>query len=154
MAIRLLLANSQSNLPVIVDDVLSLTRNLCPEPSAKDDLLPQLKVLLNNEPKLLSLVSPHSLIERDWKPAEARTYINMDLWLDTICLVLRMFPGAGHHSYCQNFGDVSPLALETVFDQPIHELEILLLRLRSLLLPSLTANEEIAGVLQQQLTQR
>jgi len=151
IAIRLLLANRQSNLPVILDDVLSLTRSLCPQPSSKDELLPQLKTLLNNEPKLLNLVSPHCLIAREWTPAEARAGINQDLWLDAVCLLLRLFPGAGHHSYCRSFGDVSPLALETVFDRPINELETLLLRLRSLLLPTLSANEEIAGVLRAQL---
>jgi hypothetical protein len=60
--------------------------------------------------------------------------------------VLRLFPGSGPHSFCKDFGDVSPLALETVFDAPIQELEALLLRLRSTLAPSLSANEEIAAV--------
>lgn len=151
IGVRLLLANRLSNLPVIVDDVLSLTRSLCPEPTAKDELLPQLKTLLANEPKLLALVSPHALLERDCPPDQARAHINLDLWLDAVCLLLRLFPGAGHHSYCRDFGDVSPLALETVFDQPLNELELLLLRLRSVLLPSLSANEEIANVLRERL---
>jgi len=66
-------------------------------------------------------------------------------------LLLRLFPGAGSNSFCKSFGDVSPLALETVFDRPIQELETLLLRLRSVLAPSLSANDEIAGVLLEQL---
>lgn len=151
IAIRLLLANSRSNLPVVVDDVLSLSRYFGKDPGAKEDLLPQLQALLANEPKLKDLVSPHALIEREWTPAQAREQVAMELWLDTICLLLRLFPGAGSHAYCRSFGDVSPLALETVFDKPIHELEVLLARLRSLLLPTLASNEEIAGVLLEQL---
>lgn len=151
MAIRLLLANSRSNLPAIVDDVLSLSRCFGKDTNEKDELKPQLLALLENEQKLLDLVSPHSLIERDWTPAQARSHISSDLWFDAVCLLLRLFPGAGAHAYCQSFGDVSALALETVFDKPIHELEVLLARIRSLLLPSLTANEEIAGVLLEQL---
>ena len=152
MAVRLLLANSQSNLPEIVDEVLSLARHLGKEPGAKDDLLPRLKALVEREPKLLDLISPHSLIERDWTPAQARAHINLDIWLDAICLLIRMFPGAGAHSYCKSFGDVSPLALETVFNTPIQELETLVARLRTILTPSLCANEEIATILLAQLT--
>jgi hypothetical protein len=76
----------------------------------------------------------------------------MQLWLETILLLLRLPPGAGASSYCKNFGDVSPLALETVFDRPIQELDALVLRLRSALVPSLAANEEIAGVVLEELS--
>jgi hypothetical protein len=71
----------------------------------------------------------------------------MKLWIETITLVLRLFPGSGGHSFCKDFGDVSPLALETVFDAPMQELEALLLRLRGTLAPSLSANEEIAAII-------
>ena len=151
MAIRVLLANGQSNLPVIIDEVLSLARHLGKEPTEEDQLLPKLKALLEHEPKLLDLVSPHSLIERDCAPAQARTQMDMDLWLETICLLVRLFPGTGTHSYCASFGGVSPLALETVFDRPIQELETLVLRLRSVLTPSLSANQEIASLLLEHL---
>lgn len=151
MATRVLLANRRSNLPVIVDDLLGLARHLGKDPTEADKLLPKLKALVETSPHLLDLISPHALVERDWTPAQARAQLSMDLWLETICLLLRLFPGNGTHSYCKSFGDVSPLALETVFDQPIQELETLILRLRSSLVPSLSANEEIAGVLLQQL---
>jgi hypothetical protein len=151
MGIRMLLANSTSNLPVIVDEILSLSRHLGKEPAEDNNLLPKLTALVEQEEKLLDLVSPHSLIEREGSPAEARAQMAMGLWLETISVLLRLFPAAGAHSYCQSFGDVSPVALETVFDQPLQELETLLLRLRSVVAPSLATNEEIAGVILQQL---
>src|SRR5439155_19646946 len=100
---------------------------------------------------LLDLVSPTALIERDWQPQQARAHIHLQLWFEIIALLLRLFPGAGSYSFCKGFGDVSPLALETVFDRPIQELETLVLRLRSALAPSLSANEEIVSVLLEQL---
>ncbi len=151
MAIRFLLANGKSNLPVIVDDVLGLARHLGKDSADGEKLLPKLNSLLERERNLLDLVSPHALIEREWTAEQARAQIHLDIWLETISLVLRLFPGAGAHSYCKSFGDVSPIALETVFDHPIQELETLVLRLRSALAPSLSANEEIAGVLLEQL---
>lgn len=152
IATRVLLANRKSNLPVIVDDVLSLARHLGKDTIEEDKLPAKLKALVEATPNLLDLIGPHSLVERDWSPAQAREQMNMDLWIETICLLLRLFPGNGNHSYCKSFGDVSPLALETVFDRPIQELETLILRLRSTLVPSLSANEEIAAVLIEQLT--
>lgn len=152
MATRILLANNKTDLPVIVDEVLSLARNLGQDSVPEDALLSKLKSLLEREPKLLDLVSPHSLIEGNSPPSMARSQMGMELWLETICLLLRLFPGSGSQSWCKSFGDVSPLALETVFDRPIQELETILLRLRSSLVPSLAANEEIAQVLLAQLT--
>jgi hypothetical protein len=151
MGVRLLLANRQSNLPVIVDECLSLARRFGKAQPDRDSFRHQLQELLRQEPNLLDSISPHRLLDQELTPAQARAQMNQNLWLDAVCLLLRLFPGAGAQSYCQSFGDVSPLALETVFDQPIQELETLLLRLRSILTPSLCANEEIAQVLRQQL---
>jgi len=97
-------------------------------------------------------VSPHHLIESGGSPQAARAGIQIDLWLDAVAFLLRLFPGAGSQSFCKDLGDVSPLALETVFNRPIEELERMVLRLRSALLPSLSANEEIASVILEQLT--
>ena len=151
IAIRALLANSKSNLPVIVDDVLGLARHVGKEDEKEGKLCPGLKALLEGEQKLYDLASPHALIELDWTPAQARSQICLELWLETIAWLLRLFPGAGTQSYCKNFGDVSPLAMETVFDAPIQELEHLALRLRSVLLPTTAANQEIAIAVLDQL---
>jgi hypothetical protein len=147
IAIRALLANSKSNLPVIVDDVLGLARYIGKDPEKDEPLPARLKALLEHEQKLFDLVSPHSLVEREWTPPQARSQIQLDLWLETVAWLLRLFPGAGSQSYCKNFGDVAPLALESVFDRPIQELEGLTLRLRSILAPTTTANLEIASAI-------
>jgi len=152
LGIRLLLADGQSNLPVMVDEILSLARKLGPGPGAEAHRHSSLKQLIERDPKILDLISPHHLIGSKGNAAPVRAQPNMDLWLDAVGLLLRFFPGVGAQSYCKSFGDVSPLALETVFDQPLQELEILLARLRSILTPSLCANEDIAAVLLQQLT--
>ena len=151
MGVRMLLANSKSNLPVILDEVLSLGRRLGEDPNKEKTFVPKLKSLIESDPQLLDLVSPHALIESGGSPPEARSKINMELWIEMIELLLRLFPGAGSNSYCKSFGDVSPLALETLFDRPIQEFETLLLRLRSVLAPGLFANDEIASVLMQEL---
>jgi hypothetical protein len=151
IAIRALLANGQSNLPVIVDDVLGLARRLGKEPVEEGNFIPKFRALLEAEPKLIDLVRPPSLLDSGQSSSQAWDDPHNSLWLETVALVLRLFPGTGSHSYCQNFGDVSPLALETVFDRPVHDLETLLLRLRSILVPTLSDNAEIAAILLDEL---
>jgi len=151
MAVRFLLANSQSNLPIILDEILSLARSVGDSSKDKEDYLAELRKLVKNDENLLNFVSPHNLIECGLSPKQARANICMDIWLETISWLLRLFPDTGVHSFCKDFGDVSPLALETVFDNPMQQLELIILRLRSILAPSLSENVEISNVILQQL---
>src|ERR1043166_899133 len=146
LGVRVLLANGSTDLPATVDDVIGLARRIGSSSRDQSDMGMQLRNLLESEPKLRDLVSPHALVESGLTPAQARAQVRMELWTDTIALLLRLFPGAGSYSYCKNLGDVSPLALETVFDAPIEHLTTLVQRLRSTLTPSLSTKEEIAGV--------
>lgn len=152
MAVRLLLANSKSNLPVILDEALGLARRLGKNDKKDDGALSKLKSVLESDSRLLDVISPHQIIESSASPQEARNAIQMDLWLESMAFLLRLFPAADSHSFCKDLGDVSPLALETVFDQPIEELERIVVRLRSTLMPSAAANQEIAGVILEALS--
>jgi hypothetical protein len=151
VAVRVLLANGQSNLPEILDEVLSLARQV--EKHVKDEggFLPGMQALIKGDPHFLELVGPHKLVDSGHSPQEAWAKIQSELWLETVGLILRLFPGSGSHGFCKDFGDVSPLALETVLDRPLQELETLVLRARSVLTPSLSANEEIASLILAQL---
>lgn len=151
LAIRALLANSKTNLPTLVDDVLGLARRMGKDPAPEEKIVPRLKEVLAEEKKLLELIGPQAWLELDWTPDQARAQVHAELWLESIAWLLRLFPGAGSQSYCKDFGDVSALALETVFDRPIQDLERLVLRLRSVLLPTTAANAEIAAVISQEL---
>jgi hypothetical protein len=150
LGLRILLANHGSNLPVIVDDFQGLARNIGKEAS-DEPLAERLENFLQKEKALLDLVSPHSLTDLGLNPEQARSQIAWPIWLETIALLLRLFPGAGTHSFCKGFGDVSPLALETVFDQPLQELETLVLRLRSVVTPTLFDNREITAAIMEVL---
>ncbi len=151
LGLRALLANSGTNLPVLIDDVLGLARHLGKEQSGSETLPARLKAALQKDSRVKELTSPRALIEGDATAEVAWSETHKDLWLDTVALVFRLFPGTGVYCFCKSFGDVSPLALETVFDQPIQELETLCQRLRSVLVPSLYANEEIAKIVADQL---
>ncbi len=149
LAVRILLANHQSNLPVILDEVLSLSRRLGENTKPGDDLRQKLAGLLEKDQHLSAFLNPAALLATGQPGAWGKT--GADLWLETVTLILRFFPGTGAHSFCKDFGDVSPLALENIFDRPIQDLESIVWRLRSMLVPSLTDHEEIAEVLLKEL---
>jgi len=151
IAVRVLLANSQAPLPAILDDVLGLSRRVGKDLDTADNLLARVKGVLESDSTLLDLVSPHRLLDQGAQPVEARSSIHWDIWLETVAWLLCLFPGMGSHSFCKDFGDVSPLALETVFDKPIDQLDQLLIRLRNVLLPTSAMNAEIARVIREQL---
>lgn len=151
LAVRVLLAHSQISLPPVVDDVLSLSRHVGKGLGNMESLPRRLNEVLDSDSRLMELVSPHRLVENGGAAAQARANIHLGLWVETIAWLLRLFPGAGPHSYCKDYGDVPPLALETVFEEPIQDLEQLVLRLRSVLMPTSAMNAEIAGVILEQI---
>jgi hypothetical protein len=73
----------------------------------------------------------------------------IDLWCDTLAVIVQLFPGIGPDSVCKDFGDVPSLALETVFNRPLGELEKLLLRSRGLILIDGNFNQEINAAIKE-----
>lgn len=151
IAVRFLLANAESNLPVVVDDVIGLARFIGKETPADNQFTAKLRKLLDSNEKLANLVSPHALLNSDQNPKQGAAQIHSEIWMETIAWLLRLFPGAGAHSYCRSFGDVTPLALENAFGQPVRDLESLARRLRTVLVPTTAANLEMTEVILQQL---
>ena len=103
IAVRVLLANSRSNLPVVLDETLSLSRLLGKPQTAEEVPAASLHSLLQKEERLLDLVSPHSLTESNDTPAQARSKIHLKLWIETIAIVLRLFPRIGPAELLQGF---------------------------------------------------
>ncbi len=151
MAVRILLANSSSELPVIVDEFLSLSYSLGSIIKQDDDGFEQFQAYVANDERLTSFLSAARLVDGESRHGDLKNPVHLQLWFETMYFILRLVPGAGEHSFCSNFGNVSPFALETIFDAPAQELESLLRRLRSCLLPSVVANEEIAFAVAQEL---
>ena len=69
------------------------------------------------------------------------------LWWSVLAWTLRLFPKLLPESFCKGYGDAPPLALETVFHEPIRELDALLLRWRAFLLGGWRQNQEVSGVI-------
>ena len=77
------------------------------------------------------------------EPAAAFELLPAELWHHLLASIARLFPGIDPESYCKDFGDANSLALETVFNQPLEDLEKLLVRSRSLIVIDWKANREV-----------
>lgn len=151
IGVRILLANNTKNLPVLLDEILSLARHVNDIPGEPEIRLAELQKLIHSEP-LCDLAGPGALVESGYTSQQAWSSIHAPTWLETISLLLRFFPDTGANAFCKSLGDVSPVALETAFDPALQTLEVLVLRLRSLFTPVFSTNDEIAAVIAEQIS--
>ncbi len=143
LAVRTLLVDDKTTLAVALDEMLSLARQVKSEHKADVPLGKRIRVILERDQRFMDSLGPHRLNREGLKPEDAFRLLPIDLWCDTLGVIVRFFPGIGPDSVCKDFGDVPALALETVFNGPLEELEKLLLRSRSLILIDWNFNQEI-----------
>jgi hypothetical protein len=143
LATRILLVDEETTLPVALDEIQSLARQLASEYSPDSSLSERLSKIVERDRRWAASLGPrHLVLDATARELATRT-IPMDLWWEVICLVLRLFPGLGPDSICRDFGDAPPSALDRIFETPIHMLEIALLRSRSLIVSDWNQNLEI-----------
>ena len=147
LGVRTLLVNEQNTLPVAVDELLSLARQAAAEPDSSLPLGQRVRGILEKNERFLEALGPHRLVRETVDPKEALAFLPADLWCDALAALIRFFPGLGPDSACKDFGDVPSLALETAFNQPLADVEKLVLRSRSLVVIDWNQNREINAVI-------
>jgi hypothetical protein len=157
LAVRTFLVNEQTSLAVSLDEMLSLARQIGthPEQSKQDGsatLAQRVGELLKKDARFGEALGSHRLIREEVKPEEVYKIIPAELWHSLLAAIVRMFPGLGPDSVAKDFGDAPALALESVFDAPLADLEQLLLRSRSLIVIDWTYNREVSSAIEEFLT--
>lgn len=145
LAVRALLVDGQTTLAVALDEVLSLARQAGAEHKDQPGIAlgQRIRTIFERDQRYMDSLGPHRLNCRGFTPEQAFGFLPAELWYDTLGVLVRLFPGAGPDSVCRDFGDVPSLALETVFNQPLEELEKLLVRSRSLIVIDWNFNREV-----------
>jgi hypothetical protein len=141
IATRILLVNGENTLAIALDEILSLARQISTE---KDAPFPaQLQDVIERDPRWSESLGPHRLTFDPEMRARAAHVVPPELWWQALGLIVRLFPGVGPASFCRDFGDAPPHALEKIFEEPIADLARLQLRSRSLVVPDWNQNLEI-----------
>jgi len=151
LATRILLVNNSTTLPLALDAVLSLARHLESSYDSSSKLRVRLEETFSADKRWIAALGPQQLLFDKITPDEALTLFPLKLWLSALALTVRMFPGAGPDSVCKGYGDAPQGGLHKVFDQTIAELEDLMTKTRSLIVPDRQASREIAGVIRKYL---
>ncbi len=147
VALRLLLAAENNALPDVLDRAFSLAHEAAQD-EAGGELTDRIAQAFANDPRWRETLGfEHALFTKSTEPAATESDLPPRLWWATLSFVLRLFPRLLPESYCKGYGDAPPLALETVFDAPIRELDGLLLRWRAYLLGDWRQNQEISRVI-------
>ncbi|MFH0879676.1 MAG: hypothetical protein V2A34_08185 [Lentisphaerota bacterium] len=148
LAVRILLQNKQVQLPVMLDHVLSLTRQVEASHDPNTSLSERLARILHDDPRWAEALGPHNLLYEPVSAAEGQAWMPEELWRDTLAMILQTFPGFGPDSRCKDFSDSPEGQLQRVFDRITQQLDALLLRTRSVLLGDAPCNHEIHEVIQ------
>lgn len=145
---RLFLCNAQTSMGVVADELLSLARQLGVDHDPAIPLAQRVRQVIERDTRLLESLGPHRLLHAALAPAEALQAIPANLWWELVGTLARCLPGLGPDAYCGDFGDVPAAQLEAVFERPLNDMRLLLVRSRSLLLIDWRENREIAGQIQ------
>ena len=144
---RTLLVNEQNTLAIALDELLSLGRQVAAGHSPEEPIGRRVRAVMEKDARFVEALGPHRLAREPLEPKEAFAYLPEELWYDMLGALVRLFPGLGPDSLCKDFGDAPGLALETVFNDALSNLERLLVRSRSLILIDWTANREIRSII-------
>jgi hypothetical protein len=151
LAVRTLLVDEEVSLPVALDEVLSLARQVAAAHDGTTPLAERVAAAIRADSRRAAALGPQRLLWEKLAPEEGARLFPAELWWDTIALIIRLFPGIGPDSLCRDFGAAATLALEAVFDEPLAELEKLIVRSRSLIVIDWHANREIGSVIRKML---
>ena len=147
VALRLLLAEDGNALPDVLDRAFSLAHEAAQSLSPGE--LPEriAQAFAEDGRWRETLGFQHALYTKSTEPPVTDADLPNRLWWSTLAYVLRLFPKLLPESFCKGYGDAPPLALETVFDAPVRELDGLLRRWRAFLLGDWRQNQEISRVI-------
>jgi len=152
IAARILLVDEQNSLSVAVDQLLSLAQQLATQYDQEKPFAERLRATVDSDPRWNAGLGPHRLTSNPGAREIAVRTIPSDLWWELIGVIIRLFPGTGPDSFCRDFGDAPPLALDAVFEKPVSELEVLQVRSRSMVVTDWDQNMEIREAIAKVMT--
>jgi hypothetical protein len=151
LALRTLLVNVRTTLPVALDEMLSLARQVAEEHDESVGLGLRIRTIFEADGRWAKALGPQRLTNEEIGPDEAFDLIPAEVWFDTLAMIVRLLPGMGPDSLAKDFGDAPPGGIHKVFDAAIDDADDLLLRTRSLIVIDWRFNREVHAVVRRHL---
>jgi hypothetical protein len=154
LAIRILLVDGENTLAIAVDEMLSLAREAAIEYKPDVALGERLQAIVERDPRWATSLGPQRLVREEGIRESAARIVPADLWWEAIGVIIRLFPGIGPDSFCRDLGDAPSSALDQIFEDPIAQFGLLLLRSRSLVVADWNQNLEIHDAIYEVIAKR
>ncbi|MGE3109839.1 MAG: hypothetical protein AB7G11_14705 [Phycisphaerales bacterium] len=149
LATKVLLTDSKTSLAVVLDELLSLARQVAKEHDPSVPLPQRVGAIFGQDPRWLEGLGPHRLGAEAVNAKEAFDLVPASLWWETLAAIIRMFPGVGPDSACRGYGDGPFGGMHLVFDSALADFDRVLRQTRSLIVIDWNYNREIHAVVRQ-----
>lgn len=143
LAVRTLLFNARTSLPVALDEAMSLARQVAVDIDRAAPVGSRVRRVLAQDKRWVESLGPQRLSNESITVQQAFEQVPADVWCEVLGFIVRMFPGVGPDSYAKDLGDAPPEGLHAVFVRPLEDLNALLLRTRSLIVIDWKYNREV-----------
>lgn len=158
LAVRGLLVDGQTSLPVALDELLSLAHELETQGGAADDdalegLAGRIRTLFDQGTRWGESLGPQKLLRNGCGAEEAFDLLPADLWCTVLAAVVRMFPGQGPHTVYKDMSHAPMGGLHRVFEPASQDLGRVLRKIRSLIVIDWHFNREVNSVIREVLTE-
>ena len=147
LLVRSLLVNAHTTLPVALDEMISLARQVASTHEESQALGLRIRTLFEGDERWGQSLGPQRLVNDEMAPAEAFDLIPAEVWFDTLGAIVRVLPGIGPDSIAKDYGDAPPGGIHKVFDRVLEDLKALLVRTRSLIVIDWRYNREVHAVI-------
>jgi len=152
LAIRIFLVDNTNSLPVVLDETLSLMRQIEPDFDENVSIEERISDLFSKDNRWLESLGPQHLTFDDITSDEIFGIIPSEIWWAILIIIMKMLPGLGPDSECRDYGDAQPGGLHKVFERTMDNIDNLILKTRSLIVSDRQSNQEIAAVIQKYLS--
>jgi len=151
LAIRIFLVDNTNSLPVILDETLSLMREIEADFNENISIEERISDLFSKDNRWLESLGPQHLTFDEVASDEIFGIIPPEIWWAILIIIMKMLPGLGPDSECRDYGDAQPGGLHKVFERTMEDIDNLILKTRVLIVSDRQSNQEIAAVIQKYL---
>lgn len=148
LAMRLFFVNSRTTLPVVLDEMLSLTQQLSHCFNSEVPLAARIEMLFAQDARWAHLLGPQHLMDGELSAEEAFQYIPAALWWQFLAILVPMFPGVGPDSEFAAYGDLPFETPELAFTRTLECLSLLRKRARALIFSDWNQNRQVREVIE------
>ena len=152
LAIRIFLVDNTNSLPVVLDETLSLMRQIEADFDENVSIEEHIIDLFGKDNRWLESLGPQHLTFDEVASDEIFGIIPSEIWWAVLKIIMKMLPSLGPDSECRDYGDAQPGGLHKVFERTMDDIDNLILKTRSLIVSDRQSNQEIAAVIQKYLS--